>query len=294
MLIGHLREGHLQESQTFNLLEAIAFWRRTGVAPAAPALPLLPFPVCDTLQKFVSEIRQRRIPTRLLQCISQAGGHDRTIVEFCCEDTSIIGMVTAASSGCRTIRITESVDGCSCDGMYLASKGCIAGNTLLFASIPCTGGSPWQHINKETTEGRTRIRAHIRLMQRLFRAFEQLCYIAIACGCYIAIEWPDGCSYWRRKDVRRLISICNLKPVCFHGCALGVVSRRPVTLGMPIKKPWRILTNCESILDTFHDKTCPGCAAHAPCRGTDAKATGEYSPEFARLLHTAFRSAVTK
>jgi hypothetical protein len=105
------------------------------------------------------------------------------------------------------------------------------------------------------------------------------------------MEWPNGCSYWKRKDVRALISKHRLKPVTFHGCALGLASIVKATLGLPIKKPWRILTNCDEIVEVFVDKICPGCEEHVTCRGIDANNSENYTPLYVASRHEACERA---
>ena len=71
------------------------------------------------------------------------------MVEVCCSDTSKLGQLREASRGCNVLRVTESHD------LRKAStikhivkevkkfrKTCPEGRLLIYASLPCTGGSP--------------------------------------------------------------------------------------------------------------------------------------------------------
>ncbi len=96
-------------------------------------------------------------------------------------------------------------------------------------------------------------------------------------GNFIAIEWPQGCSYWKLPKVRKLIKDLDLKFVYFDGCMLGL---RSIVNGLPIRKPWAVCTNSEEILKEFSGLTCCGHSKHQPCQGVDTKVTEEYIVEF--------------
>ena len=118
------------------------------------------------------------------------------------------------------IRITSDINATSNVGRHFAIKGCISRHALIFASIPCTGGCPWTHMNSRTPEGKREVNEHVRKMIPLFKNFEQLCLLASATGCYICMEWPAGCMCWKRKDVVRFIELHGLATVKFNGCSV--------------------------------------------------------------------------
>ena len=107
-------------------------------------------------------------------------------------------------------------------------------------------------------------------------------------GDFIALEWPSGCAYWRNKETIAFMEKHKLKTVKFHGCMLGVVSRKTQT---PIKKPWTIATNCEEIIQEFNKFKCDKTHEHAPCAGQDTKLTENYSKPFAAAFHRGFARA---
>ena len=88
----------------------------------------------------------------------------RMLIEFCCSSDSKLCTPREASKGCRLIRVTENEDG--------TTQGCRKwlaqevqsfrennpqGEVLLYASLPCVGGSPWGYINRLTDSGAERI-----------------------------------------------------------------------------------------------------------------------------------------
>ena len=77
---------------------------------------------------------------------------DRVILELCTGHNSRIGRSHSWSEGCLVVRITVDDDLTSKSGIDKAIS-IIAQYSglpiLLWVSIPCTGGSPWQRINRK-------------------------------------------------------------------------------------------------------------------------------------------------
>ena len=194
-----------------------------------------------------------------------------------------------SSKECRVIRITSEIDATSVVGKYLAATGCISKRALIFASILCTGGCPWNHMNNRTPEGKRKIDEHVRNMVPLFRNFAQLCLLASATGCYIHMEWPAGCVCWKRKDVVRFIEFHGLVTVKFNGCSVGLTNAR----GELLSKPWRIVTNCRQVVKAFQDLKCTRDHNHAVTSGSAAKSSENYTVDFVKRLHEAFNLAVS-
>ena len=163
---------------------------------------------------------------------------------------------------------------------------------MLYASMPCTGGSSWQLINKIYPSARNKIRKHRIIFNRLWKTFEVLCQIARACNTYIAIEWPTGCTYWKRSEVKALIRKYNLIPVKFHGCALNLKVTSGKFKGKALKKPWTIYTDCPNVREAFQTKLCQRNHDHAECRGEIAKESESYSSDYVACLDGAFRRAL--
>ena len=70
----------------------------------------------------------------------------RDIVELCTSRDSEIG--NCASAGCRVTRVTKSHDITSRRGFRFARAAMrLTLLTLLWVSLPCTGGSNWQAVN---------------------------------------------------------------------------------------------------------------------------------------------------
>ena len=132
-------------------------------------------------------------------------------------------------------------------------------NVLLRGSLPCTGGSPWQHLNKKKPGGMKRYRDHVRAWKKMF---DNLAIAARTChkhGGKVAIEWPTNCAYWKEARVMALVLELDFKFAKFHGCAVRLVSQPG---GLPITKPWTIATNHENLFSAFDGRFCPGPKVH--------------------------------
>ena len=85
------------------------------------------------------------------------------------------------NENCRCVRVTEKEDGTrfSCR-QRLASlvqdfkNDFEDGVLILYASLPCVGGSPWGNVNGLTVEGQERIQEQQSLFNKLFKSFANL------------------------------------------------------------------------------------------------------------------------
>ena len=86
----------------------------------------------------------------------------RSIVEFCCSSESRLGNAKFAGD-CEVTRITEKDDARTRKGRRRTVHACQDESTyaLLWSSIPCTGGSPWQRMNMHRL-GRDHLRKVLR------------------------------------------------------------------------------------------------------------------------------------
>ena len=103
----------------------------------------------------------------------------------------------------------------------------------------------------------------------------------------IAIEWPQNCDYWAYDEVQSFIQKWNLKTCIFHGCMYGLVAQRKSCQGIPIKKPWKIVTNCEQIRKRMCI-TCDRSHEHARCEGVDTRRTEQYTDQMVSTIQDGF------
>ena len=151
---------------------------------------------------------------------------------------------------------------------------------LVWASLPCTGGSTWSHLNLTLEGNREKVLVARKLFTKLWASFVDLSSGLDRIGVQYAIEWPKNCVYWSWDHIRAWLDSHSLYEVCFDGCRLGLKDSH----GTPVKKLWRILTSCKSIVKSFKNTTCRGGHSHAKC----LKESEDYTPKFALLVHQAF------
>ena len=159
------------------------------------------------------------------------------MIEFCCDENSKLGQkgMYAESRGCNVVRVTEANDVTTDQGLTFVEDiidKCHGPSTILFAAMPCTGGSPWGNINVHKPGGAARLRRHIKTFHLIWRAFTTCARKLAAKGGFIAIEWPRGCRYWRFDFVIEFLEELDLTRVMFDGCMIGL---RSILNGKPIK-----------------------------------------------------------
>ena len=214
-------------------------------------------------------------------------GHiQRKIVEFCANEDSVIG--TQADKDCSVVRLTKADDVTTPEGKSKSIRAVQEPRTLLWASIPCTGGSSWQNVNQKRLPG---FEKKLRLLRKEFTeiwaSFEEVAQECLIWGGSVVIEWPRNCSYWNLPRVKAFLAAHGLVTVRFDGCAFGMKSG-----GMPVKKPWKIATNNKAIREAFDGQLCPGHAKHTWCEARVTKPTENYTVEMAQVIRKAWRRSV--
>ena len=109
----------------------------------------------------------------------------------------------------NVVRITEKDDATTQQGLDKAMKAITGENTLLWISIPCTGGCSWQNVNEVRWNCASLIRRHWKLLRRIWANTIILMAAIRKSGGKIAIEWPDGCKYWHWKEVAEVLSFMD-------------------------------------------------------------------------------------
>ena len=223
------------------------------------------------------------------------GGQNATrlLVEVCCSEESKLGQTRKASEGCARLRVTESHD--------LRSESTIneveaevmrfrkahpKAATLIFASLPCTGGSPWGHVNKSLRNGEVNIKKHQKLFLELLESFVKLVERLRDERTFIAFELSSKCSYWKWKKVMEVEAWYSLHRLRFHGCQFGLVNHE----GSPMLKSWTISTDMDE-LDGISNFTCDGSHQHAASRGKSLKDAEGYTYKMTDFIHGRFREA---
>ena len=207
---------------------------------------------------------------------------NRLLAEICCEEDSLLGKHAPAE--CEVVRVTAEDDLVSSKGFEKAMKATKHKNCCLWISIPCTGGCSWQRQNKFLKGHQKRMLKHKKLFDALFANVLKLCESVRENGGNIVLEWPDGNDYWKKPEVIAFIRKFNLEAVSFHGCALGLKS----LAGIPMLKPWKIVTDCPEIVKAFTGCKCTKDHDHQTVRGEEAKRSANYTTVMAKKFHRAW------
>ena len=230
--------------------------------------------------------------------VDDQGGRDgsnsfqRMLIEFCCSSDSKLCTPRQASKGCRLIRVTENEDG--------TTQGCRKwlaqevqsfresnpeGEILLYASLPCVGGSPWGYINSLTDKGAERIEQQQKEFTKLFKSLQKIISEIDGPNFSIAFELSKNCKYWKWPMVQSFLKRQELKLYPFHGCQFGVIDLD----GNPMKKGWMIATNMEE-LSSLSEYVCDGSHTHGQSRGAALKLAENYTFKLTDFIHDCFRS----
>ena len=295
---------HADKTQRINLGWISEQFRRKHYALAYVSTTLQaadiltkPFTSADKWNKALDllSIRRAKQPTRKASAAPTAGAcrttrpeaqFSRLMIEVCCGSTSILGEVAKEKyPECEVLRITKNEDLNNVDTRKsilskAKSHAAVSKPILVWASLPCTGGSTWSHLNLTIEGNRERVLAARKLFTKLWASFVDLSCGLDRIGVQYAIEWPKNCVYWSWDRIRKWLKSHELPEVTFDGCRLGLKESH----GTPVKKPWRIATSCKAIVKAFKNKTCRGGHSHAKC----LKDSEDYTPKFASLVHQAF------
>ena len=218
------------------------------------------------------------------------------MIEYCAFFDSLLSDSKNHRNKCMSFIIDDSIDGRSHKALELTRIAAKQGGakTVLWGSLPCTGGCTWNYINRKTPEGRARIEGHILLMTQLLKNFIIIARIVINLGGIVCFGWPKKCTYWKRTDILNMISELGLVPAHFDGCSFGLKSANKGREHMFLKKPWTVYSNCPLQNTMLTKRACPGVTKHHEhdqCRGKNAKGSERYTDDFARSVHCALRNS---
>ena len=162
-------------------------------------------------------------------------------------------------------------------------RRCIRGpSDCVFFAGPCTGGSPWNRLNKNVSEATAHnIRMKAFLYWELWEEFTLCLQRVHVLHAMALLELPRGCDYWNDERMKFLISGTQSTVHDFDGCMYGLTSKFK-DVGTAIKKPWRIVSWGVEFFD-LHAK-CDGSHTHGQCAGRETRATQLYTEKIVRCI----------
>ena len=221
---------HADKTQRINLGWISEQFRRKHYALAYVSTTLQaadiltkPFTSADKWNKALNllSIRRAQQPTRKASAAPTAGAcrstrpeaqFSRLMIEICCGPTSILGEVAKEKyPECEVLRITKNEDLNNIDTRKsilskAKSYAAVSKPILVWASLPCTGGSTWSHLNLTIEGNREKVLAARKLFAKLWASFVDLSCGLDRIGAQYAIEWPKNCVYWSWDRIRKWLS----------------------------------------------------------------------------------------
>ena len=162
-------------------------------------------------------------------------------------------------------------------------RRCIRGSSdCVFFAGPCTGGSPWNRLNKNVSEVTAHnIRMKAFLYWELWEEFTVCLQHVHDLHAMALLELPRGCDYWNDDRMKFLINGTQSTVHDFDGCMYGLKSKFK-DVGTAIKKPWRIVSWGVKFSD-LHAK-CDGSHDHGQCAGRETRATQLYTEKIVKCI----------
>ena len=182
----------------------------------------------------------------------------------------------------HVVPITEDDDMLSPYGISKARRCLRTKLDSVFFAGPCTGGSPWNRINRWVSEATTQlIEAKKQLFLAMWEVFTSLLCELINLGSPALLELPRGCDYWKDRRMTDLVEGTISHEHKFDGCMYGLKSQFQET-PKPIKKPWKIVAWGVSFPKLR--RKCDHRHEHAECAGRETRATQTYTKWIAKII----------
>ena len=230
------------ECKQFDLLNVGTNFQVAGILPKAFTRPALwqhavnligigPTKVEKEAARDDATLNSTKVP-KLASAAGNQGGPvnkhvPRMLIEFCRSEDSQLSTQRKSSQDCHCVRLTEKDDGTtdSCR-QRLASlvkdfrNDFDNGTLILYASLPCVGGSPWGNVSGLTVKGHERIKDQEKQFTKLFKSFVELVDEVYDERTLIALELSKNCKYWRWPMVRKFLIERFMSMHHFDGCML--------------------------------------------------------------------------
>ena len=192
----------------------------------------------------------------------------------------------------HVVPITEDDDMLSPYGISKARRCLRTKLDSVFFAGPCTGGSPWNRINRWVSEATTQlIEAKKQIFWAMWEVFASVLSELINMGSPALLELPRGCDYWKDRRMTDLVEGVVSHEHKFDGCMYGLKSQFQET-PKPIKKPWKIVTWGVSF-PKLH-RRCDRRHDHVECAGRETRITPVYTKWIAKIIMNGINDHVIR
>ena len=215
-------------------------------------------------------------------------GFKRIIVEFCCSPNSKLGQDRSASQGCYVLRVTSEDDVLKDSTLTsvvqkistLCDEGGASKPILVYASLPCTGGCPWNRMTPDSPKWEQ----HQELFCKLLKQFRKFIRKLKEYKPQVAFELPKDCDYWKWDHVQHMVNDLGLEFYRCDGCMLGITNHQ----GLPLRKAWTIASSIP--LQRLAAHKCDRSHVHGESRGQNLKDSENYSHAMTDCIHIDWKS----
>ena len=192
----------------------------------------------------------------------------------------------------HVVPITEDDDMLSPYGISKARRCLRTKLDSVFFAGPCTGGSPWNRINRWVSEATTQlIEAKKQIFCAMWEVFTSVLSELLNMGSPALLELPRGCDYWKDRRMTDLVEGTISHEHKLDGCMYGLKSQFQET-PKPIKKPWKIVT--WGVFFPKLRRRCDRRHDHAECAGRETRFTQVYTKWIAKIIMKGINEHVIK
>lgn len=178
------------------------------------------------------------------------------MLEVCCRPDSKLGDVSRkTASGCMVIRVTKDDDVLNPETrkrivrqvLTLLRELPSGRRRLVWASLPCTGGASWIHVNKTIPSATTKVEEHQRGSRKLWNALVDLVNSLRSRPFVATLNGQSNCVYWKLDYALSFCQRRSMNQVTFDAGLVLLVDVHDT----PIKEPWKIRSNLDSLIESF-------------------------------------------
>ena len=210
------------------------------------------------------------------------------IVEFCTSPESEMKEVGSRTEGVEVLTVTEADDGTRSDTIESIREQMISHRkrgklVVLWSSIPCTGGCPFQYIciKKFGQDYMGHLRELYQIQKKLWKGFLRMSEVAD----FVAIEWPKRCAYWGWNQTKDFLRKRKTFSTFVDACSVKLNQK-----GQLVRKTWRIETDSTRLLESLKVCVCDGRHDHLPSKEVNWKETQHYPRRFCELILKGFKA----
>ena len=210
------------------------------------------------------------------------------IVEFCTSPESEMKEIGSRTEGVEVLTVTEADDGTRSDTIESIREQMISHRkrgklVVLWSSIPCTGGCPFQYIciKKFGQDHMGHLRELYQIQKKLWKGFLRMSEVAD----FVAIEWPKRCAYWGWNQTKDFLRKRKTFSTFVDACSVKLNQK-----GQLVRKTWRIETDSTRLLESLKVCVCDGRHDHLPSKEVNWKETQHYPRKFCELILKGFKA----